>query len=202
MPLVPTTMSMLMSAKGASLTLSGSKLNSLVSAVSSAVCTYVLSVSTVNSTNVVIGPGAGTFIGQVAGLVPVVMAQLMTVKAASMGLYGRDTSKLFNAVSFGVVQGFTTVQAQGTVIGGGPGTGTGRIVGLVPTALSAIIIAQASIRTLAGRDINKLASAIAFGACTHIMTNGTITTTCIGAFAGPPAGPVPIPAAPGTGRLV
>lgn len=191
-----------MTAKGASLTLAGSKFSTLASAISSAICSYVLSAGIVNSTNVVIGPGAGTFTGKVAGLVSSTMAQLMTAKAASMSMAGRDISKLFNAVSTGVVTGFSTVMAMGTVIGGGPGTGTGKIMGLVPTALTGLIVAQTAVKLLSGKDMNKLVSAIAFGACTHIMSNGTITTTCIGAFAGPPVGPVTIPAAPGIGRLV
>ena len=202
MPLIPASVSGLMNAKGASVQLAGSKLSSLISAISSAVCSYVLSAAVVNSTNVVLGPGSGTFTGRIVGLVSSNMAQLMRAKAAASGLAGRDISKLFNSVSTGIVTGLNTVIAQGSVIGGGPGTGTGKILALVPTALSGIIVAQSSVRLLSGRDMNKLASAIAFGACTHIMANGTLTLTCIGAAAGPPAGPVSIPAAPGIGRLV
>jgi hypothetical protein len=130
------------------------------------------------------------------------MSQMMLLKAASMALAGKDISKLFESVSFGIVQGMKPVMAQGTVIGGGPGTGTGKILGLVPAALSGIIVAMASVRLLAGRDIAKLASAIAFGVCTHILAKGTVKLTCVGAFAGPPAGPVMIPAAPAIGRLI
>jgi len=202
MPLVPTAVSGLINAKAASLTLAGSKLSSLVSAISSAVCTYVLSVGTSTSTNIVLGPGAGTKTGRVVGLVSSSMAQLMTAKAASTGMAGRDISKLFNAISSGIVTGFNTVIVQGSVVGGGPGSGTGKILGLVPAGLSAIISAQSAVRLLAGRDLNKLSSAIAFGACTHIMANGTVTFTCVGVAAGPPAGPVTVPAAPGIGRLV
>ena len=202
MPLVSTAVSGFMNAKGASLALAGSKFSTMASAISSAVCTYVLSAAIINSTNIVLGPGAGTHTGKVVGLVASSMAQLMVAKAASTGMAGRDISKLFNAVSFGVVQGFNTVMAQGSVIGGGPGTGSGKILGLVPTALSGLIMAQTAVKLLSGKDMAKLASAIAFGACTHIMANGTVTNTCIGAAAGPPAGPVSIPAAPGRGRLV
>lgn len=202
MPLVPTVVSGATNAKAASLTLSGSKLSSLVSAISTAVCTYVLSVGTSTSTNIVLGPGAGTKTGRVVGLVSSSMAQLMKAKAAASGLAGRDISKLFNSISTGIVQGFQTVIVQGSVVGGGPGSGTGKILGLVPNALSGLIVAQGALRILSGRDLSKLASAIAFGACTHIMANGTVTFTCVGAAAGPPAGPVSVPAAPGIGRLV
>lgn len=195
-------MSSSMKLKGASLSMSGKMFPALMSAVSTATTTYLMTASIETSTNMVLGPGAGTTTGRLSGLVPSTMAQLMRLKAASMSIAGRDIAKLFNSVSFGVVQALKTAIVQGTVIGGGPGRGTGKILGLVPSVLMALILAQSSVRTIAGRDIRKIASAMAFGICTHIMTNGIVNQTCIGAAAGPPVGPVSIPVAPGTGRLV
>jgi len=130
------------------------------------------------------------------------MSKLMRLKASASGLSGRDIGKLFDSVSFGVVQGMKTTVAQGTVIGAGPGSGKGKILNLVPQALEPLIMAQLSARTIAGTKTRAVASAMATGICNHILTSGLISTTCIGAAAGPPVGPVTIPTAPGTGKLI
>lgn len=201
MPLLPPVMQGMIQAKAASQVVVGSKLPALVSAISMATCQYVLVSSIVNSTNVAMGPGAGTQIGRIVGLMPNMMSKLMLMKAAASGISGRDTRKLFGSIAFGVCNAMKTVIMQGTIIGAGPGTGTGKIIGLVPTALSAIIMANAAARIIAGTKLPAISSAIAFGICTHILTNAIVTITDIGAAAPPPAGPVPVPAAPGIGRL-
>lgn len=201
MPLVPTTMQGLMMANAASQTLAGSKLTDLAAAISAAVCQYVLSVSTVNSTNIAMGPGSGTQTGTITGLVPATMSSLMLAKAASLGIAGRDTSKLFDAVSFGVVNSMSTVLLQGTIIGAGPGTGTGTILGLTPVALQGFILAQTSVKLLSGSKLNDIMAAVAFGVCMH-LSSAVVQATDIGIAASPPAGPVPFPVAPGIGRLV
>lgn len=202
MPIVPTLMSAQTQAKASSVTVSGQKLPGIVSSISNATAAYVLSAAQIQSTNVVIGPGAGTFTGTISGLSPTTMSGLMMARAAAVGFSGRDLKKLFDSVAFGVVQALLQAMAQGTVVGGGPGTGTGKILGLVPTALQAQILAMLAGRTLVGSKTSDLIAAMSFGICNHIMSNGTIITTCIGAFAGPPAGPVTVPAGIGIGKLV
>lgn len=202
MPLVPTNMSATMNGKGASLKITGTKFSSFSSAISKSASTYILSSAIVNSTNIVLGPGAGTYTGQLTGIVPTIMANLMRLKASSLGLSGRDLGKLFNAVATGVVSALPSVLAQGSVIGGGPGTGTGRVTALVPTVLTTQIIAIMSAHGIVGKNIKDIASAMATGICNHIMQNGTVITTCIGAAAPPPTGPVTIPGAPGPGKLI
>ena len=192
----------LIQARGASVLLAGSKFPDIVSAVSSAACQYILTAAIVNSTNVALGPGSGTQTGTIQGLIPNAMSALMQVKAASMALSGRDLGKICDAVSFGVCNGMSSVMLQGTIIGAGPGTGTGKITGLIPSGLEALIFAQTSFRLLSGRNIRDLISALSFGICNHIMTTATVLCIDIGVAASPPAGPVPIPAAPGIGRLV
>jgi hypothetical protein len=203
MPMIPAAMSGLMMAKAVSKTLSGSKLSPQISAVSSAVCLYFTAAPIVVTTNIVTGPGAGTYTGRIVGVIPSAMSGMMMLKAASLGLVGRDVKKLFDAISFGVCQTLlTTVIIQGTVIGGGPGAGQGKIIGLVPSALQTLIVAQMAVRGLIGSKTAQIASAMAFGICMHVMSTGMVMTTCIGAFTPPPVGPVPIPAAPGPGRLI
>ena len=126
----------------------------------------------------------------------------MLTKAAASGLAGRDIRKFFDSISFGVVNAMKSVLLQGTIIGAGPGTGTGKITGLVPSALQNLIYAQSAIRLISGDKLRSLLGAIAFGICNHIMSAGTVQATDIGAAAGPPVGPVTIPAAPGIGKLV
>jgi hypothetical protein len=193
----------LMMAKAASKLMGGSKMLPEISALSSAICSYLSLAPVVVSTNIVTGPGAGTYTGKVVGVVPSVMSNMMALKAASKGIMGRDTKRLFDTVSFGVCQTMlTTVFAQGAVIGGGPGTGQGKIVNLVPSFLQNIIFLNMSGRLLGGSKARDIAGAMAFGICMHIQTSGTVITTCIGAFAPSPVGPIPIPAAPGPGRLI
>jgi hypothetical protein len=191
-----------MQAKGASELLSGTQFPSLVSAVSSAACQFILSTAIVNSTNSALGPGSGTQTGYIQGLIPTAMSSLMQAKAASLALSGLNALNLFDAVSFGVCTGMSTAVLQGVIIGAGPGTGTGKIVGLVPTGLEALIFAQTAFRLISGKSIRDLISAMAFGICNHIMSSATVLCIDIGVAATPPAGPVLIPAAPGIGRLV
>lgn len=203
MPFVPPLMTTLMIAKGASSGMTGQYFSSIVSATSSAVCLYIPASAVVMSTNVVMGPGAGTYFGKIVGCVPSAMSVLMMAKAAAFGLVGRDTKKLFDAISFGVCQTLlTTAISQGTVIGGGPGVGQGKIINLVPTALQSLILANMASKTLVGTKTMQILSAIAFGICTHIMSACIVTTTCIGVFSPPPAGPIVIPTAPGPGRIM
>ena len=202
MPFVPSTMSAMMASKAASQGLAGSKLPTEFAAISAAVSAYFSLAAGVVSSKIVTGPGVGTFNGKVVGLVPSAMSSLMVSKAASQGLVGRDTKKLFDAVSFGVCQTLlSTVTAQGVVIGGGPGTGNGKIINLVPIILQGIILALFASKSILGSKTLALTSAIAFGVCTHIMSAGTIVTTCVGAFLPPPVGPIPITGAPGIGKL-
>ena len=202
MPLVATAIQGLITVKASSKLISGSKLSYLVSAVSNATSQYILAASIINSTNIALGPGAGTQTGRITALVPSAMSLLMMGKAASKGLSGRDIKALFDSVSFGVVNSLKATLLQGVIIGAGPGTGTGKITGLVPTGLEGLILGQSFFRLISGDKLKSMISAMAFGICNHIMTTGVVTITNIGVAAGPPIGPVTIPAAPGIGKLV
>jgi hypothetical protein len=199
--MIPTALQGFIQSKAASLTMSGSKLPPLVSALSAAICQYVLMTSIVNSTNVAMGPGSGTQTGTIVGLNANGMSSMMSLKATSKAISGRDTKKLFDAVSFGVTTILNAVIMNGTIIGAGPGSGTGKITGLVPNGLEAFIFAQTSFKLLSGSKLKDMISAIAFGVCNHIQTVGTVNITDIGVAASPPAGPITIPSAPGIGRL-
>ena len=201
MPIVSKLMSAQMTQKGSSLELTGDKLMSFVDAVSMACTTYVVGSSFVNSTNQVTGPGAGTYTATLKNLNAPVMSGLMMSQAAPAELGGRDLKKFFDALSHGVVQALKSAVSTGSVIGGGPGIGRGSIKNLVPEMLEASIITQLGGKQLAGEKMPKLASCIAFGVCNHLMQTVFVSTTCVGAFAGPPAGPVLIPAAVGTGKI-
>lgn len=203
MPFVPSTMTGLILSKAAFSKMAGQKLMPIITAVSSATCSYIPTSAVVLTTNVVLGPGAGTYTGKVVGCIPSLMSSLMMTKAAMGGLTGKDMKKLFDAISFGVCQVMLTLaMAQGTVIGGGPGAGQGKITNLIPSVLQQLIIVNMGGKKLFGAKTVILAGAIAFGICNHIMTTGTVITSCIGTFTPPPFGPVPIPAAPGPGRLI
>ena len=89
MSLVPSAMQGLIQLKASTKLIAGSKFPPLVSAVSSATAQYVLSASVVNSTNIALGPGAGTQTGRITGLQPSAMSGLMMLRAAAQGLAGR-----------------------------------------------------------------------------------------------------------------
>jgi len=186
-------------AKAASQLLAGNKFPFIVSAICSATCQYILSSAVVNSMNTVIGPGYGTQAGVIVGLVPDSMSSLILLKGQSMGIGGKDFRKLCDAVSFGVVSSMSSVTMQGSVMGGGPGIGTGTISGLIPSALESLIYQQEIFRLIHGVSMRKMISAIAFGICTHIMAASVIITD-IGTPAPPPVGPIPV-VAPGIGIL-
>ena len=202
MPIIPQVMTGLMAVKAASNLMSGSKLPAIEASVSYAACQYILTSAIVNSTNVAIGPGSGIQTGKIIGLIPYIMSKSMLLKAASKGLSGKDLGRFFSAISFGVVNGLNTAVLQGVIIGAGPGTGTGKITGLIPSALQGIILAQEAFRAISGSQARALAGCIAFGICIHIMTFGLMTITDIGVAAPPPVGPIPLPAVPGFGKLI
>lgn len=201
MPLIPTAIQGLIQGKAASKSMAGSKFPSMVQAISTGASMHVLSTATVTSTNIVAGPGAGVQIGRIVGVNPSAMTSLMMSKAAAAGISGRDTMKLMESVAFGVCNSLNAVIMQGSVIGGGPGTGTGFIAGLTPPALKGIILGLMGAQVLAGSKLASIVDAMAFGICTHIQT-ATVSITNMGAAAPPPAGTVTLPVAPGTGRLV
>jgi len=202
MPLVPTAMTGFIITKASSKLISGEKLSYFVSAISSGTCQYILSASIVNTTNIALGPGAGTQTGKVTSLVASKMSSSMSSIASGQGLAGRDIKKLFDAISFGVVNAMKAVLLQGTIIGAGPGTGNGKITGLVPAALQNLIYPQMELKQISGDKLRTLLFAISSGICNHIMSAGTVTATDIGVAATPPVGPITIPAAPGIGKLV
>lgn len=202
MSLIPSAMQGLIQLKASSKLIAGSKFPPLVSAVSKATSQYVLAASIINSTNIALGPGAGTQTGRIVGLQPSGMSLLMMGVAASQGLAGRDIKILFDSVSFGVVNSLKATLLQGTIIGAGPGTGTGKIMGLIPSGLEALILSQSYFKLISGDKLRSMVKAMAFGICNHIMSVGTVQVTNIGVAAGPPVGPVTIPAAPGIGKFV
>jgi len=201
MPYSPSAIKSFIQLKASSKLMSGSKLPDMVAAISGAASQYILSVSTVNSTNIALGPGAGTQTGRITALVPTAMSSLMMLKSASLGLSGKDIKKFYDAVSFGIVNATKSIVMQGTIIGAGPGTGTGKIAGLVPKGLETLIWAQSTFRLLSGSKLRSMISCVAFGVCNHIMSTAVVTITNIGVAASPPIGPILIPAAPGIGRL-
>jgi len=201
MPLVPAQMQGLIMSKAASQIMVGEKMTHLISAISSATCQYLMTASIVNSVNVATGPGSGTQTGKIVGAVPSAMTSLMMAKAASSGLAGKDIYKFLSSVAFGVCMSLNSVMVTGTIIGAGPGSGTGKITGLAPTALQGLIFAQETSKTLIGQYMQLLVGAISFGICMHIMSAAVVNFVDVGVFAPPLVGPIPIPAAPGIGRF-
>ena len=201
MPLLPPAMQSLIQTKASLNLMAGSKLPHVVSAIATATCQYLMAFSIVNSTNMVLGPGAGTQVGIITGLTPDGMSKMILTKAYSQGLSGKDLISLCSAVSFGVVTSLYGVIIQGSVIGGGPGTGTGFITGLAPNVLQGNILSQEAFKLMGGSKIPTIVSAIALGICTYLMASSIVNITNIGAAAPPPVGPIPIPAAPGIGRF-
>ena len=203
MPYIVPSMTGLVSVKGSSVLLTGQKFIPFVNATSRALCQYLTMVPISNSTNMVLGPGAGTFTGRIVGCSSMLMSNLMMTGASIKMLRGKDMKRFFDAVSFGVCTTLlTTGMVQGSVVGGGPGVGRGKILNMQPIVMQGLIITNLIGNTFVGSKIKELAYAIAFGCCMHIMTTATVINTCIGTFTPPPIGPIMIPTAPGIGRLI
>lgn len=202
MPIVSTAISSSATLKASSTEIVGRDMRKMASAVAMATTQFILTNAVVVSTNVVVGPGAGTSTGTLQGMVPSALSALMVQIGAGFIMVGRDVKKFFDAISFGIVQGMKPAIAQGAVIGGGPGTGTGNIVGLTPAVLTPLIMAQFGSKLIVGTNSLQMASIISTAVCTYFSTTVKVQNTDIGVFTPPPIGPVTIPAAPGIGKLV
>jgi len=181
MPFSASKMTEYILAKASQSKMGGQKMQPMISAVSSAVCSYLPKAAEVSSTNLVLGPGNGTYRGTLTGCSPSTMGSLMASKGQSQGLSSQEIKKFFNAISFGVCQILSgSVTAQGNVIGGGKGSGQGKITSLSQSELQQRILSFLKGKKFLGGKTEALASAISFGICNHIMGDIKVLTTCTG----------------------
>jgi len=164
----------------------------IASAVGSAVANYIILPNLVSCTlSGTAGPvGSITSIAAV-GLEPTAMSGLMTSKALSKKLTGRDASGLFSAISMGLFQVMSTMFLTGSSIGCAVGAGIGKFTAVSAPALSKLILAQLTLKKIIGRDAINLADCIAFGLVTQLKSSVTISVVVVGAPAPvPPVGPI------------
>jgi hypothetical protein len=121
-------------------------------------------------------------------VVPKVMSKLMAVKAASTLMSGSKLPAIEAAISSAVCQyilSSAVVNSTNVAIGPGSGTQTGKIIGLIPTFMSKMMLLKAFSLGLTGKDLGKLLNAVSFG-----IVNGLKTAVLQGVIIG---------AGPGTG---
>ena len=203
MPIQPSSgMSNLILTRAAGFLLGGQKMKPIVDSISSACVQYFLASFRANTVNNVLGPGSGTSVGTVTGIFPTGMASQIKRMAEFLRVGGGSHSdRFFNAVSFGVVQALNTATMNGIVIGGGPGSGYGKVFGLSGSALKPLILNRLSFKVGRGSKADLIFTAVSSGICNYLNSSASINNVCIGTFSPPPVGPVPIPSAPGNSFL-
>jgi len=199
MALVNTAAAALILANESSKSFTGKNDKDISSAVANALVTYALSTpNLINFTcSGVVGP-VGQVVSLVIGpIVPAAMANLMYIKALSLGLKGKNILQLFQAISTGVSTHFQTAQVSGTTAGLAVGTGTGKFLNLVENNVYNLLKLNFLGKVIKGKNSGHIGQCIAFGFTNHMKQSPTVTVVVTGAIAPvSPAGPVAITGIP------
>ena len=175
----------------------GREVLNLSDSISSALTSYLTSVPNllIFSLTGVAGP-VGTVTGTpFVGLSSQAMSSLMYLRGLNLGLSGRDTLQLFQAISTGVTSNLQAMQVTGTAVGIATGTGIGRFVGINKQAVSSLLLSNMSVKRLLGSSASHVVESIATGFSGHLLQTPTVTAAVVGA---PPPGAVPVAAIPTT----
>jgi hypothetical protein len=171
---------------------------SLADAVGLSVAAHVTTPNMVTCTlNGTAGPSGAITSLAVFGVVSKAMAGMMTLKAQSKALKGRDIMTLFDAVSSGICQVLMGMMLTGTSIGCAVGAGTGKFTALNDKVLSNLMVMNATSRSFRGRNMADLAECISFGVVNHLKSSATFTVLAAGAVSPvPPTGPMAVVGVP------
>lgn len=172
----------------------GRDAGSLADIVGLSVATHVTAPNMVSCTlNGTAGPTGTITSIAVAGIVGKSMVGMMSMKAQSKKLTGRDVTTLFDAISSGIVQVLMGSVLTGACIGCAVGVGTGKFVALNSKALAGLVMTNATFRAFRGRNMVDLAECIAYGVVNHLTSSATFSVLAAGAISPtPPTGPMPV----------
>jgi hypothetical protein len=171
----------------------------IANAVASALSTYVISTPSLVQFTLsgTVGPVGQVTSIVVAGIVPQAMAGLMFTKAASLGLRGKNTLQLFQAISNGVCTHLQTMQVTGTTAGLAVGGGVGRFTFINKAAVKGLLQVNFLGKLIKGKNAPDIIESIAFGFTNHMKSAPVVSAVVAGAIAPvPPAGPVAVAGIP------
>jgi len=159
----------------------GKSTPSLATAISDAVTINILSTAIVQTVDSgTLGGGVGT--SKVLGINSAALKGLMVGQFASQGMLGQYSPKLAGAISEAFALWFLAGnQTQTTHSGVGLGVGQGKVTGLTPSAMEAILIGMLGANGMLGQYSPKLAKAIANSIVPHVLSSGTVITPILGA---------------------
>jgi hypothetical protein len=172
----------------------GRDADSLADAVGRSVALHVTTPNMVTCTlNGTAGPMGTITSLAVVGIVSKAMSGLMTAKAQTKKLTGRDIMTLFDAISSGISQVLMGMMLTGMAVGCAVGAGTGKFMALNAKMLAGLIVLNATIKSFRGRNMADLADCIAFGVVSHLKSSATFSVLAAGAIAPtPPTGPMAV----------
>jgi len=194
MPFVAASASFDIVSFGSGLGLTGDDFSNLASALSEACATHFITPNTVTITlqGSAAGPGTVSSTGPISGIDPSSMSSAIISQLSSLGMTGSLMSNQCLAISQGIVKNFMLMGVTGLAAGVGIGSGTGKVVGLNPSALKSLLVSMMSARGLVGTDTTRWATGISNGICLYLNTAAIIpVAVSVGAVIPPPTGPVP-----------
>jgi len=173
-------------------TMVGIMMPSLCYALSYGIVLSFLAMNTVETADVGVAV-AGVGIGKMSGINPGALIPLMIAQFAGRGINGLYMPNLSIAISNAVCVHFLADNVATTAsVGVSIGTGVGKVGSLIPTTMTAAIIAQMEIEGILGLMHPLFADAVANAVCIHILSMGIVNVVIVGA-------PTPIPPIPSVG---
>jgi len=125
------------------------------------------------------------------------LGKLILAQCASKGIIGADMAKFSTAMGEGIVESFKEMNKVQTIDVGvmTVGTGKGKMLGIVPTGLSGMVIPLLAAQGIVGTKMKDLAEAVCMATATHFNTMNEVETThstvALGAGTGKVLGLVP-----------
>jgi len=176
-----TLLSNILKAKMASKGILGKDMPSFCDAFGTAVVTSFLSMNIVNTTDTGI-IAVGTGIGKLSGLVDTVLSLQIFEKFMTKGIRGIPVKSFSDALAEATVLHFNTASIINTTSAGiAVGTGIGKISGLVPTAMSTLMLTKMLSGGIMGIAIKDFCDAFSEAFCQHVTSLGIATVVISGA---------------------
>jgi len=135
----------------------------------------------------------GTGIGKMSGLMPMSLLGMALPLMAGGGIIGIKSKDLMEALCKAAVMHFNTMNQVSTVhTTVALGTGIGKVSGLIPTTMIALVVAKMASKNIKGPQLIPLVKAFCTALCNNIMATAIVQVAIAGAPAPTVLG-VPIP---------
>jgi len=144
----------------------------------------------------------GTGTGKMMGIIPNALAGMVIPLMMGQGVMGTKMKDLAEGICFAAAMHFNSmneVQTSHSTVA--LGSGTGKVLGLIPSVMEAKILQKMLAQNYSGTMMKPLVNAFSTGFCNNVMATAIVTVAISGAPAPiTPAGPVPS-AGSGTGKV-